>query len=558
MYKVLITYLMLVVALAGHGRDRQAVDAYGDLAKEPTEWLMEQGRSYFTKRVPDSALVCFSIVVDRYNHSRNAADRENAALALNDLACIYQYLYFDYRQAHHHYMLALDMCEQEGNEKAKAIVSLNLANLLSLYGNGFESEAVSNQAQELYNQSMQGASRLGMWDLYATAFIDYAEKFPDLKLSQYRRLFSANIPDTIQNVQFARCYYQALENLQLGRYAQARRWLNQQIRVTNDKWMPELYVLLAYVAMADTYQREQDYESAARTLKRAEALAKEKRAEDYEITICQKLADCYRLMGDKTLAQSYKMRYLEMKDSVHEANNLVSIGEMNLVHELKTEEAMMQELTERHDRQQRHLLIALIGLVIVSVFTFVLLRAYRMLRNRNKSLYEKNRAVMRAEAQERQLRKNYEEKLRRRDELLSDMRKAAALSASQPKYSKSNLNDEDKQRLIESIEDIMNDPQVICQHDFTLARLAKMIGSNTSYVSQVINEKYGVAFSNLLGSFRVKEACRRMDDLEHYGNMTVEAISQSVGFGSRVTFFTAFKREIGLSPSEYWKMSKSK
>lgn len=46
------------------------------------------------------------------------------------------------------------------------------------------------------------------------------------------------------------------------------------------------------MAMADTYQREQDYESAARTLKRAEALAKEKRAEDYEITICQKLADC--------------------------------------------------------------------------------------------------------------------------------------------------------------------------------------------------------------------------------------------------------------------------
>lgn len=35
-------------------------------------------------------------------------------------------------------------------------------------------------------------------------------------------------------------------------------------------------------------------------------------------------------MGDKTLAQSYKMRYLEMKDSVHEANNLVSIGELHI------------------------------------------------------------------------------------------------------------------------------------------------------------------------------------------------------------------------------------
>ena len=104
----------------------------------------------------------------------------------------------------------------------------------------------------------------------------------------------------------------------------------------------------------------------------------------------------------------------------------------------------------------------------------------------------------------------------------------------------------------------MNDADVICQQDFTLAKLAKMIDSNTSYVSQVINEKYGMTFSNLLGHFRVREACCRMDDVEHYGKMTIEAISESVGFRSRVTFFSAFKREIGMSPSDYWKIAKSK
>lgn len=554
MYKVLTTYLFLLAALVSFGRERVVAGAYSSMADKSTEWLMDQGRSYFTKHVPDSALVCFSIVEDRYNRSRNANDKETAALAHNNLACIYQYMYFDYRQAHHHFMKALDLCKDENYERTQAIVSLNLANLLSLYGNGFESESVSKQAKQLYEQSMAAASRVKAWDLYATAFIDYLEKFPNADLNKYQQLFSKEIPDTTQNVQFARCYYRAQQEIQHGNYAQARQWLHQQIESTNDKWMPELYVLLANVLLGDTYMHEHNYSSAIETLLQAKELAKEKKAIDYEITIHQKLAECYSLMGDNNKAQAFKMRYLEIKDSVHEANSLVSIGEMNLVHELQVEESKMQELAEQHERQRNILLIALIGLAIALAFTFALLRAYRLLRNRNKSLYEKHQAVMRAEAEERQLRKDYEEKLKQSNELLE---KQVELSQ-RPKYSKSSLNDEDKQQLIVRIQDIMNDADVICQQDFTLAKLAKMIDSNTSYVSQVINEKYGMTFSNLLGHFRVREACCRMDDVEHYGKMTIEAISESVGFRSRVTFFSAFKREIGMSPSDYWRIAKSK
>jgi len=555
-YRVLLTYFLLLAAVVGYGRERMAVNAYGNLSDESTEWLMEQGRTYFSNRIPDSALVCFSIVAERYNRSNSSKDKETAARALNDLACIYQYFYFDYRQAHNSFMKALDMCEEGGYEQAKAIVSLNLANLLSLYGNGFESKSVADQARQLYSQSLQGAYNTGSWELYATAFIDYAEKFPDLELKNYRQLFQSSIPDSVQNLKFARCYYHALENIQQGRYKQARQWLFQQIEATNAKWLPERYLLQAYIAVAHTYELEGDDAHAAEVLVEAESLAREKGTVDYKIIVCGELAKCYQRMGVEALAQDYKIRYLEMKDSVHEANSLVSIGEMNLVHELKKEEIKVQSLIERHDRQRNILLMALIGLAIVSIFTFVLLRAYRMLQNRNKSLYEKNQAVMHAEAEERQLRKDYELKLQQRDQLLQDM--AQEQQSPQHKYSKSSLNDEDRQRLIVSIQDIMNDPQVICQQDFTLAKLAKMIGSNTSYVSQVINEKYEVPFSNLLGSFRIKEACHRMDDVEHYGKMTIEAISEGVGFRSRVTFLTAFKREIGMTPSEYLKISKSK
>ena len=123
------------------------------------------------------------------------------------------------------------------------------------------------------------------------------------------------------------------------------------------------------------------------------------------------------------------------------------------------------------------------------------------------------------------------------------------------KYSRSNLSDEQKQTLIYRIQEVLNTPETICQTDFSLAKLAKLVGSNTAYVSQVINEKTGQTFSIVVGKYRIKEACRRLNDTKNYGHVTIESISEGVGFKSRSTFIAAFKRQIGLTPSEYIKMA---
>ncbi len=125
-------------------------------------------------------------------------------------------------------------------------------------------------------------------------------------------------------------------------------------------------------------------------------------------------------------------------------------------------------------------------------------------------------------------------------------------------YSKSSLNDEQRESLIYRIQEVLDNPDEICQQDFTLNKLAKLINSNTTYVSQVINEKYGMAFSTLLGSCRIKVACQWMEDPERYGNITIEAIATGTGFKSRTAFVNSFKRETGLKPSEYLRESRAK
>lgn len=91
----------------------------------------------------------------------------------------------------------------------------------------------------------------------------------------------------------------------------------------------------------------------------------------------------------------------------------------------------------------------------------------------------------------------------------------------------------------------------------TALDLAELVESNTSYVSRTVNATYGCNFSTMLSTLRIREACRRINTPERYGQYTLETISESVGFKSRATFLTAFKRVTGLLPSEYQRQARN-
>jgi AraC-like DNA-binding protein len=54
----------------------------------------------------------------------------------------------------------------------------------------------------------------------------------------------------------------------------------------------------------------------------------------------------------------------------------------------------------------------------------------------------------------------------------------------------------------------------------------------------------------------VHEACKRLVDNEHYGNMTIQAIYEEVGYRNAVSFIRVFKKVMGMTPSVYQKLSK--
>ena len=116
------------------------------------------------------------------------------------------------------------------------------------------------------------------------------------------------------------------------------------------------------------------------------------------------------------------------------------------------------------------------------------------------------------------------------------------------------LNEELRNRLLNSITTILEDVSVISNSNFNLSMLAEKAGSNTKYVSSIINDVYGKNFKTVLNEYRIREACRRLTDKDHYGNMTIQAIYEELGYNSAASFIQAFKKVNGMTPSVYQKL----
>lgn len=191
-------------------------------------------------------------------------------------------------------------------------------------------------------------------------------------------------------------------------------------------------------------------------------------------------------------------------------------------------------------------LIFLILLVAIGI----LIWKNRQLRKAYRSIFQRNLDVLAAADQEHRIRAHYQGQIAAFKEMLQS-------GLGGKKYQNSTLDEDDKVVITERIFKLFEESEEYLASDFNLNKLADLVGSNYKNVSQVINENFKKNFNTLLNEYRVKEACRRLGDLTHYGNYSLEAIGESVGFGSRSTFISTFKKITGLTPSEYQHQVKS-
>lgn len=118
------------------------------------------------------------------------------------------------------------------------------------------------------------------------------------------------------------------------------------------------------------------------------------------------------------------------------------------------------------------------------------------------------------------------------------------------KYKKSTLDEEKKDDLLIRIERSMSEEKFYLNHMASLGELSKLVRESKHHISQVINEKLGMNFFELLAKYRVEEA-KKILLADTKKQITIETLADQVGYNSKSAFNNAFKKQTGQTPTQF-------
>lgn len=120
------------------------------------------------------------------------------------------------------------------------------------------------------------------------------------------------------------------------------------------------------------------------------------------------------------------------------------------------------------------------------------------------------------------------------------------------KYKKSSLDTIAKTEIEKQIKHKFEKEKYYANNLASLSDLSKQIRTSQHHVSQVLNEKMGKTFFEILASYRVQEAKRILLD-KNESNITIEELAERVGYNSKSSFNNVFKKLTNQTPSEFRK-----
>lgn len=87
--------------------------------------------------------------------------------------------------------------------------------------------------------------------------------------------------------------------------------------------------------------------------------------------------------------------------------------------------------------------------------------------------------------------------------------------------------------------------------DFTLPYVAKKIKTNTTYLSYVVNKRFGKSFGEYSNELKINYVINEMITNHMYRKYSTQAIAESVGFKNAVSFAKSFRKRTGVSPAQF-------
>lgn len=114
---------------------------------------------------------------------------------------------------------------------------------------------------------------------------------------------------------------------------------------------------------------------------------------------------------------------------------------------------------------------------------------------------------------------------------------------------------QDSKMLCRMLEDYITSNESFKDRAITLAKLAQALKISVHKLSWLLNTVYGENFKNFINNYRIEYIKQSLQKQEDWYSYTIDAVATNAGFSSRSTFYTAFRKQVGMTPLEYVKTS---
>lgn len=568
---LLLVLLMLLPSCAGA---RVLAKDYMTLVKKTSDasidYIMKKAEYYLNAGHSDTALVYYMVACNRMNDKLSDKDKQQCAMAYLKKGNIF-YMKGNYAGALSAYFSGLRINNDCNAKHETGRFYNNIANVYCVFGD-----------------YVKGLS-------YYKKGYEFCHKYGD-KANAYKILANMTKVNIIKgNTSSARKYYKMSEkvknpadkeNCYMGifnfglilmaekNYPEAINTYNELLNYAVKNKMGPRYICSAYRELYNNYMSLGNRDSTLKYLRLCESTAVKHGILHVYLDVLVKYADFYDSVSNYKAASRYRARYQHEKDSIFDTNKFDAVKNEQTLYEMDKYDKYIASLNAREKERlqtisRQRLTIAGVT-VVTAVIGVLLLLVYRQKGKIDKSyndLFVINRDFVKQQEFTRQ------RMLELSNRLKSSEAELAALRASQEhsdgageasdtvvattaddadgKNKTLTISEDMRRKLLDAVIDVMENSTEFCSSDFSLARLAMLVGSNSKYVSLVINDTFHKTFKNYVNDYRIRLACLRMADTGTYGSYTLNAIAESVGFKSYTTFVELFRKVVGITPSMY-------
>jgi len=553
MKKILFAYLSLFV-ITLFAVNNKIDSIYKELNKTKVDTVRlrlmnDLAKEYFFIN-PDSSLY-FSFKVLEEGAILNTEKGKTSSINRIGLLYLNQ---ANYKEAISYFFKALKIAEEKNNYMEMAYLYNNIGTSYSSLKDDEKTEKFLTKALEYFNKIENNNADIGI--IYNNLSIIAQDKNDFEKQLFYLNKALESYKKSKDSLNIA------ISNINLASYYRNKKEYNKAISITKEakalliRLNSPPYIAKSNLSLALNYMDKENFNEALRYLNECDTICKNNNIPGVEMNCNKVYSELYEKLDNYKLAYEHYNKYSNLKDSLLNEKKQKQISELNVKYNTVKKDKKIavlnkqKELDNEKINTQKKLLIGLIILVsLIVIFSVVLFLLKRRQLLSYKDLVKKNIEIIEKEIEIEKV-ENTKIKEKLIPEIVKDKSEASEKDEDSEKYVHSTLNAEQKEELSAIVLLSMKKDKLFLDQNLTINSLAKEIGINRTYLSQVINEFFNKNFSSFVNEFRIKEASKRLLDDK---NITIEAVAFDVGFKSKSAFNNAFKQYTGVTPSFFIK-----